>query len=44
MDYNHWTRSVNPRKSTQFRYVNSDGYFIYSIAAFASYVNPAFSF
>ena len=42
-DY-HWTRSVSPSYSTNFRYVGSDGSYGSSSATYAYYVFPAFSF
>ena len=42
--YSHWTRSVRPRSSTSFRYVQSGG-ICYSYSATDSfYVLPAFCF
>ena len=40
----HWTRSVNPSRSTIFRNVLSNGDWNNGIAAYTNYVFPAFSF
>ena len=42
--YYHWTRSVAPGYSTDFRYVRSSGDWSYYHAAHTYYVFPAFSF
>ena len=41
---NRWTRSVDPSDSTNFRYVLGYGDWLYSFAAYSTYVFPAFSF
>ena len=42
--YYHWTRSVAPSYSTDFRFVSSDGDWYYYYATNTLYVFPAFSF
>ena len=39
---NHWTRSVNPGNSTNFRYVNSNGNYNNNNATNTNYVFPDF--
>ena len=42
--YYHWTRSVYPNGSTNFRFVYDSGDWNYNYAAITHYVFPAFSF